>query len=74
VVLAMTDFTKEELECIYLNLCVNDKTTPVMRKLEMMIEDLREASPNCEHKIDVESYIFKNQSKCTKCGDSNVVL
>ena len=39
----MNEFTKEELEIIYLNLCVNDKTKHVLQKVGALIENY------CEH-------------------------
>jgi len=34
-------FTKEELEIIYLNLCVNPKTADILNKLATIIERLK---------------------------------
>ncbi len=34
-------FTKEELEIIYLNLCVNPKTADILNKLQVIIARLK---------------------------------
>ncbi len=41
----MNDFTKEELETIFLNLCVNDKTKEIIQKLSHMIYNYCEIKP-----------------------------
>jgi len=53
----MSDFTKEELKIIYLNLCVNDKTKIVLNKLEQLIINYDD-----KNKMGWENL-------CHKCGE-----
>ncbi len=46
----MNDLTKEELEIIGLNLCLNPKTYPIINKIQAMIQNYCEpeaCNPDC---------------------------
>jgi hypothetical protein len=53
----MNDFTKEELEIIYLNLCVNPKTHDILKKIEGLHQNY------CEHELTASGYCKKCQRK-----------
>lgn len=57
---AVNDFTKEELKIIFLNLCVNEKTDGIFRKISRMI------STKCEH---VGLFKSGEEIYCAKCGE-----
>ena len=66
----MNDFTKEELQIIFLHLCVTPVTTPIIDKITSMIDDY------CEHENDVwPLYTAKGDTPCARfCYDCNKAL
>jgi hypothetical protein len=59
----MNEFTKEELKIIYRNLCVNDKTQEILKKIEQLHQNY------CEHNWDTvcQACPYENV-RCTKCN------
>jgi hypothetical protein len=61
----MNDFTKSELEIIFLNLCMNPRTKEVLLKLESMIgavlnSDIPESvKKSCSNSLKIEYELVK---------------
>lgn len=62
----MNDFTKEELQIIFLNLCVNDKTKNVLEKVGVILDKYFDHEPieiDCEPK----EHDLAGINSCDKC-------